>query len=147
MLKWSYCIWSSPCYSQETPAIEPAVPYSIQAMAQNWIYSSTNRICSAVTIHAGLPLQQIEQRLFSNHVHRFYSIQERFEQLVRHQPYATRPQEVFPHFDDVPVKLWKESPTRHSIAACYLLHFWDTESAYNHKMCMTTLSSLLIVLG
>lgn len=93
------------------------------------------------SLHAGLTLQQIEQRLFSNRVHQFYSIKERFEQLVRHQPYATRPQEVFPHFDDVPVKLWKESPTRHSVAGCYLLHFWDTESAYNHKMCMTTLSS------
>ena len=38
------------------------------------------------------------------------------------------------------LKLWKEVPTRHSIAACYLLRFWENELAYTQKMSMTTLS-------
>ena len=89
---------------------------------------------------AGLSLQQIERGFHANCVQRYYSIKEKFEQLIRHPSCASGFQQVFPHFDDVPVKLWKEFPTRHSIAACYLLRFWENELAYTQKMSMTTLS-------
>ncbi len=92
-------------------------------------------------LHTGISLQQLESGLLSNRVHRFYSIKRKFEQLIQHQPYTGQSQQIFPHFDDASVTLWKDSPTRHSIAACYLLHFWENESAYTQCMRMTTLAS------
>lgn len=92
-------------------------------------------------LNTGNSLMQIETSILSNRVQYFYSLREKFEQLRLHQPPNSQLLEGFPHFDDIQSKLWKDMPTHHSIAACYLLDYWEKDSAYANTMSCTTVSS------
>ena len=82
-------------------------------------------------IHAGTSLNQIENTMRTNRITCYYSRKEKYEQLIT---YTSQTQQPFSEVDNAPLKWWMDSPTRHSIAACYLLSFWEKEAAYNHVM-------------
>ena len=78
----------------------------------------------------------------ASHLQLFYSSKESFEQLVQHQPHSSKSQQILPHFDDVLVKVWKEPPTHHSIAAYFNLG--KGVSIYSSNVYMTTLLTVLL---
>lgn len=81
-------------------------------------------------------MQLIENELLSYCVQHFYSLIENFRQLLNVYPCDSTFQAHFPHFDDNSdfSKIWRESPTRHSLEASHLLEFRDNEQ----KMSLTT---------
>ena len=88
----------------------------------------------ATLIKSGISLQQVEKILEENRVHSFYERKARFIALNQGNAVTA----TFPDIDDESVRFWKASPTRHSIAACFLLQFWEKEEAY--RQCMQSLS-------
>lgn len=63
---------------------------------------------------------------------------ETFQQL--HPPQFSSGVTNFPEFDES-TTLWRMSPKRHAIAACYLQNFWQRESAYHHHVSLTSLTA------
>ena len=48
---------------------------------------------------------------------------------------------TFPEVDKSPIEWWIDSPSRHSIASCYLLQFWEKEKADSYNMGEVTIST------
>ena len=81
--------------------------------------------------NVGLAMQQIELLLVHNRAQLFYTLKEQFMQISLARSTQLTDHE-FPDFSSQSVRQWKLSPTRHSIEACYLYHFWVRENAYNY---------------
>ena len=87
---------------------------------------------------SGIPMQQIEGMLVTNRARLFYTMKETFQQL--HPAQFSSGVTNFPEFDES-TTLWRMSPKRHAIAACYLQNFGQRESAYHHHMSLTSLTA------
>ena len=88
----------------------------------------------------GISLQQIEQSLKSSRVERYYAQKMKFHQLLAHQSNCAHMQS-FPEVDNSPIDWWMDTPSRHSLASCFLLQFWENEPTYRYKMECVTLST------
>jgi hypothetical protein len=84
-------------------------------------------------INTGISIQQVESLLLQNRVNSFCTVRERFVALNRGSDID------FPGINDPCVSFWKQHPSRHSVAACYLLQFWERDVLYTCHMKSLTL--------
>ena len=77
-------------------------------------------------LNNGMSIQQVENILLQNRMHSFYAIKERF--------IALNQDSNFPDISDQCASFWNEHPSHHSVAACYLLQFWEREPLYTRHM-------------
>ena len=78
-------------------------------------------------LRSGITFQQIEKIVLENRVVLFYKIKQRIAAVVHHIESVD--------IDDEHVSFWKQTPSRYSITACFLLQFWESEALYNAHVC------------
>ena len=76
----------------------------------------------------GISMQQCEQILKDNRVRLFYEILESYS--------ATYNEEQLPDINDF--YIWRDAPSRHAIAGCFLHNFWKYSSIYTSQMIVGT---------